>query len=267
MSAHWALECTQWLLTWSVVIQTVEHWALRHSTNAGVWHWPTQALQLQHQNPLLVKVLNGVFRARPYATLLFTRALAAVALVLGGGTWAVVVLVLCQLLMLIRFRGTFNGGSDFMTLMVTMGVALAHCLSPVLGEARALMLGLWWIALQSMTSYFVSGAVKMRVPEWRSGAAMSYFVDRALRGPLPLQSLLLNPWFARLGAWAFMAWEVAVPAILLGPPMAAAFCTVAATFHLLVFRYFGLNRFVWAWVATFPALMYASTFKPLWTWP
>jgi hypothetical protein len=33
---------------------------------------------------------------------------------------------------------------------------------------------------------------------------------------------------------------------------------VAAVFHLLVFRFFGLNRFVWAWCASFPAIIYCS---------
>ena len=45
---------------------------------------------------------------------------------------------------------------------------------------------------------------------------------------------------------------------LLGPGFALAFCAVALVFHLLVFRFFGLNRFVWAWVATFPAILYCA---------
>jgi hypothetical protein len=34
------------------------------------------------------------------------------------------------------------------------------------------------------------------------------------------------------------------------------YCAIALVFHLLVFVFFGLNRFVWAWVVSFPALLY-----------
>ncbi|UUZ62889.1 hypothetical protein LP417_24100 [Polaromonas sp. P1-6] len=36
------------------------------------------------------------------------------------------------------------------------------------------------------------------------------------------------------------------------------FCAVAAVFHFLVFWFFGLNRFFWAWISTFPAVLYCA---------
>jgi hypothetical protein len=59
-----------------------------------------------------------------------------------------------------------------------------------------------------------------------------------------------------LCSWGFILWECAVPVALVGPGFALAFCAVALVFHLLVFRFFGLNRFVWAWLVSFPAMMY-----------
>jgi hypothetical protein len=35
-------------------------------------------------------------------------------------------------------------------------------------------------------------------------------------------------------------------------------CAVAALFHFLVFWFFGLNRFFWAWVASFPAIIWCA---------
>jgi hypothetical protein len=38
-------------------------------------------------------------------------------------------------------------------------------------------------------------------------------------------------------------------------------CILASIFHFLVFWYFGLNRFFWAWVTCFPAVIYCSDWK------
>ena len=50
-----------------------------------------------------------------------------------------------------------------------------------------------------------------------------------------------------------------MPLALLDVRLAAVFCAVAAVFHFMVFWYFGLNRFFWAWLATFPAILYAAS--------
>jgi len=63
---------------------------------------------------------------------------------------------------------------------------------------------------------------------------------------------------AQACAWGFTVWEGCFPLALLDPRLAAAFCAVAALFHFLVFWYFGLNRFFWAWLATFPAVLYCA---------
>jgi hypothetical protein len=39
---------------------------------------------------------------------------------------------------------------------------------------------------------------------------------------------------------------------------ALVYCVVAGVFHVLVFWYFGLNRFVFAWLSTFPAIIYVA---------
>jgi hypothetical protein len=37
--------------------------------------------------------------------------------------------------------------------------------------------------------------------------------------------------------------------------LALGLCASAVVFHFLVFWYFGLNRFFWSWLATFPAVI------------
>jgi uncharacterized membrane protein YphA (DoxX/SURF4 family) len=118
--------------------------------------------------------------------------------------------------------------------------------------------------LQSITSYFMSGWVKLMQPEWRGGQAMTIFLNAAIYGPLPPASVLRKPWVARLGAWAFIGWECAAPLALLHPLAALIFCAIALLFHFLVFWFFGLNRFFWAWIVTFPAILACSAQRVFW---
>jgi hypothetical protein len=48
------------------------------------------------------------------------------------------------------------------------------------------------------------------------------------------------------------------PLALLDARLAALFCLIAAFFHYLVFWFFGLNRFFWAWLSTFPAIIWCA---------
>ena len=171
-------------------------------------------------------------------------------------------LLALQLLMLIRWRGAFNGGSDFMTLMVLLGLFIAAGVNLLSAPNRHPDLG-WragfaFIALQAISSYFLSGSVKLLRPEWRNGRALTLFLNEAVRGPLPPGHWLRQAGLARLGSWAFILWECAFPLALLHAEWALLFCLVAAVFHFLVFWFFGLNRFFWAWLATFPAIIWCA---------
>ena len=59
-------------------------------------------------------------------------------------------------------------------------------------------------------------------------------------------------------AWTFILWECAAPLALLDTRLALVFCCIAALFHFLVFWFFGLNRFFWAWLASFPAIVWCA---------
>ena len=65
-------------------------------------------------------------------------------------------------------------------------------------------------------------------------------------------------WLARTISWTFTVWEGLFPLALLDVRLAALFCVVASVFHFLVFRHFGLNRFFWAWMTTYPAILWCA---------
>ena len=250
-----ALEC---LFALSAGIQTSEYLRMRSAMNAhGLWSWAIQRQDIP--NPLAQKFFDRLFTENAFSALLWARVLALISLGFYGANLVnVTFLFVSNLAVLIRWRGAFNGGSDFMTLVVLTGLLIAQWLTffdaPELGWRACF----WYITIQSMTSYFVSGAVKLLRREWRNGSAMTIFLNAAIHGPLQQTHLLRKPWLATLGSWSFILWECAAPLALLDTSLALVFCCIAALFHFLVFWFFGLNRFFWAWLASFPAIVWCA---------
>jgi hypothetical protein len=59
-------------------------------------------------------------------------------------------------------------------------------------------------------------------------------------------------------SWAFILWEIAIPLAFIDPRLMVIYCGIGLMFHFLVFWFFGLNRFFFAWAATYPALLFAA---------
>lgn len=71
----------------------------------------------------------------------------------------------------------------------------------------------------------------------------------------------LRAWAARpaplvAGAWVMLVFEAAFPLALLHPFAIRAALAAALAFHLVNASVFGLNRFVWAWLAGYPLLVW-----------
>ena len=244
------------LLSWSLLLQSAEFLRLRALDRVG--DWGIQGAEVP--SALVRQGLDMLYRPIPYACMLWLRGALALALMLGhAGPGSAVVLFVMALLILLRWRGAFNGGSDFMTLVGLTGLLLAHVLGLFTDPANAWRVALWYVAVQSLSSYFVSGWVKLMRPEWRSGRALTVFLDNGVYGPLPHNSMFRSTRLAMLCSWGFTLWEGLFPLALLDVRLAALFCAIAAVFHFLVFWFFGLNRFFWAWLSTFPAILYCAS--------
>lgn len=251
-----AIRAFEILLGWSLLLQSLEYLRLRALDRVGDWH--IQRTEVPHER--VRQVLDWVYLPRPYTCMLWLRCTLALALMLGhAGLGSALLLFAMALLLLLRWRGAFNGGSDFMTLVGLTGLLLAHVLGLFTDPAKAWHVALWYAAVQSLSSYFVSGWVKLMRPEWRSGRAMTVFLDNGVYGPLPDHSVYRWPRLAMLCSWSFTLWEGLFPLALLDFRLALVFCAIAAVFHFLVFWFFGLNRFFWAWLSTFPAILYCAS--------
>jgi hypothetical protein len=220
MSLELALRLTEMLLGFAFLLQSLEH-------------------------------MKGRADDRP---LFMLRAFLSLFLIAGLYTqWVWVTLVFVGLLMLRRFQGPYNGGSDRMSLLILCCLCLAY-LFP-LPQFQEYVFG--YLAVQLVLSYFISGWVKILNPEWRSGRALQdVFAFSAYPVSEALRSLAKRPRLLFVGAWAVMVFEVAFPFALITQGTLIVALAVAAVFHFANACLFGLNRFFWSWLAAYPSLIW-----------
>ena len=182
------------------------------------------------------------------------RAVLCVALVAGlFAPWTLLALAGLSLLVLRRFQGPYNGGSDRMGLLALWCLTLV-ALTPT-QPWREIVFG--YLGLQLTLSYAIAGGVKLRNPDWRSGRALAdVFAFSAYPVSEDLRRWADRPRAMRALSWAVIAFELAFPLTLVFQPALIAGLVVAAVFHLANALLFGLNRFFWTWLSVYPALLW-----------
>lgn len=188
---------------------------------------------------------------RPLFTL---RALFSVVLLTGfQSQWVLLALSIHSLFVLYRFNGPYNGGSDKMGLLILYCLTLARWLPD--GPAQEIAFG--YLGLQLTLSYFISGQVKIVNPDWRSGQALKeVFAYSAYPVSEDLRKLAERPRLLWLASWAVIIFELMFPLTLLHPYALYPALVLTASFHLANACLFGLNRFVWAWIAAYPSIVW-----------
>ncbi|MCJ8309163.1 MAG: HTTM domain-containing protein [Rhizobiaceae bacterium] len=190
--------------------------------------------------------------------LFLLRILACLALLSGlASIPALVTLALISLVMLHRFQGPYNGGSDRMSLLILWCLLLAQITPSPLWQIVAFA----YLAAQLTLSYFISGWVKLLNPEWRSGRALrDVFQFSAYPVSENLRAFSNRPTLCWTMSWAVILFELLLPLSLLHQNLLIAALGIAALFHLANACLFGLNRFFWIWLAAYPSLLWFQWF-------
>ncbi len=252
-----ALRGVELLAAFSLLTQSLELWLLRRTVaDTGVWRLALLRADFAPFPRPLRALLDGLLGYRGFRVLLLMRGLGAVALIVHPHWLVPALLLASSVLIAMRWRGSFNGGSDFMTLVVLTALSLAAGF-----ESRPIVaLGcLWYIVIQTCNSYFLAGVVKLRTASWRSGEALPDFLTHAIyENGRVMRWLPRRALHTRLASWAVIGLECTFPLALIDRRLCLGYIAMALTFHIINVYVFGLNRFVWAWAATYPALWYCS---------
>jgi hypothetical protein len=264
-----AIRACATVIALAVLLQGFELWSLRrHFGSSGIWRWSI----LKREYGLLSKVFGLFLGDRAFPVLILIQILLALALLElpfePGQSGSMLPLALSPVVLLgsMRFRGTFNGGSDCMTLVVLLSVTGA-CTAGLSETACRVALG--YIAAQTVLSYAVAGWVKLKEPAWRSGEALPLFLSMPQHAvPEMVRGWASVPRVARLTCWGVITGELALAAVTTALAfwpgrhpdglviLALALLALGLVFHLVNAWVLGLNRFFWAWLSAYPAVLY-----------
>lgn len=157
----------------------------------------------------------------------------------------------------IRFRGTFNGGSDYMTLIILSALLVAAAW-PALAEPALI-----YVAVQTCLSYFVAGIVKIKEARWRNGYMLRDFIIHT-NYSVPERVITLFKRASRLElmiyTWPILLFECGFPVAFLNLKICYFFLAIGLCFHLANVYVFGLNRFFFAWLSAYPAVAHLAVF-------
>lgn len=120
---------------------------------------------------------------------------------------------------------------------------------------------LWAIASQATLSYLVSGWVKVMGEPWRNGTALLGVMRTRTYGSEQVWRFLRDrPALARTGEVATLVLECAFPLVfVLGPRLRLAYLGAVAGMHLTIAATMGLGRFLPAFLALQPAVLFVTS--------
>ncbi len=161
--------------------------------------------------------------------------------------------------LLFSFRSIVGlDGADQMNLIITVTLFIVY----IIDDEIIYKAGLIFIASQSILSYMAAGIAKLRSAKWRSGQAVFEIMNTRTYGYQSVASKLSNaPRFANIIlCWLIIFFEIFFIAVLFLPaPWLYILICCGVIFHLYNAVAMGLNNFFWAFLATYPALLYLHT--------
>jgi hypothetical protein len=162
-------------------------------------------------------------------------------------------LLIIACILLYRFQGPYNGGSDCMSILVLLCLFLSHIAPTPFWQ----QLSLGYLAFQLTFSYFQSGYIKIINADWRSGQALAdVFAITAYPVSEHARWWAKSPQLMFVMSWSVIVFELLFPLSLVNHYALIVALAIAAMFHLANACLFGLNRFFWIWPAAYPIILW-----------
>lgn len=243
------------LMGMALAFQSLEFIKMKESiTEKGIWRWSELRTEYLFLPKAVVKGLDWIMAEKHFIEMMTVRFFAAIITIFYPNIFILFcILFTSTFLITLRWRGSFNGGSDYLTLIILLCLSVGF-ISPLLGKAA-----LWYITLQVISSYFLAGLYKIKATKWRLGTAIYGFVSSPnYKTPRFIVEKSRDPMWAQLMAWIIILFELTFPLVLTIPILTKFYLLAGVLFHFMNFIIFGLNRFLWVWCASYPAIYYCG---------
>lgn len=233
------------LLSWRVL-----RLATRSTYESTIWSWISRLLRPQVFRALLLSRLSiAVFVSA------ITMAGRSERYLLLAGS---LTLLLATVLLSLRSNGFGLDGAHQMNLII-----LAHMTVFWLAPAESVIRTWCLVALglHAVVAYVASGVFKAVGPMWRNGDAVSGIMSAKIYGHRSLGGLLTRrPGLSLLMCWFTILFEVSFFVVLFsGSTVLYALLAIGLMFHVANAIFMGLGGFLFAFVATYPAVVFLNT--------
>ena len=161
------------------------------------------------------------------------------------------------------FRGRLNGGSDAMLFQVLVGLCVSWFGALIRGNLGEVLqiAGLSWISIQVTVSYFIAGAIKARNRRWWKGDVFFEILQKPIYSISPWIKNVAKSHGALCSASAgVIVFELTFPLVWIFPQFLGIYLALGILFHFAVGLTFGLHRFFWVWLSTYPAVYFSVTY-------
>ncbi len=243
-------------LALNIIWQSLEHIvSVNTSPIYQSWSWKNVQLDFTAFPNLILFFIKPLFNDRFFIILQYCRLFGAVGCLFTPlNIYLPMILLIFNILTSFRFRGTYNGGSDFMTIV---------CLSALCGisynHGQYEKLAMIYLGIHTLISYLKAGYVKVIQSEWRQGKALQLFLPLSRVSPSSINKyiLKLNPTIHYTLCWFIIIWELSTFIVLFfDMTFVISYFTTALLFHLMIFKIYGLNRFFWSWLPAWAGIIY-----------
>jgi hypothetical protein len=254
-----AIHASAALVGVAALLSSSEWLALRRELGPhGCFAWKlTSSRPFLLRHAPLSRALSALYEAPGITVMVAVRALFALLLVVAavaGVALAPPLIALALTSLVLHFRHLFSlDGSDQMILVVAVGLAVGIVLG---AESLAVV----FVACQAVASYFIAGLAKLRGREWRTGSAVAAILSTRSFGVPSVGAVLSEQrWMSRGVTWSTMSFEFLFPLALLAPSQVLlGVLAIGILFHFGAAVAMGLNVFPWAFLATYPCVIYLA---------
>lgn len=226
--------------------------------DSSIFGWPLKSSLFKWWIPGTGKLLNYLYSYRVYKALLSLGIIASVLVLLKYSSFYYLVIVIAGIRILSTVR---NGlaGSEAADHMLNM-VLVCCCVFVVLHDASSRHLILYFIAAQSLLTYFTAGAVKALKRRWIEGDTLRYILSTSLfRNSLFVKMLCSHPAIEKMICRAVILFEACCPLLVfISVKGCLVFLSLGVIFHASIAIVQGLNLFPFAFISTYPAIFFMS---------
>lgn len=162
-------------------------------------------------------------------------------------------LFLLHALIFVRTPYSLDGAYQ-MSLVVLFSLSLGSISGT---QSNSSSLCLYYIAIQLIISYFISGYSKLLSIVWRKGYAANLVFSTKIYGHSLIHNMVQHRPTAYALCWCVMVFEsLFFLSIFMAPSFSLFFIACSFFFHLANAIFMGLNNFLFSFSSTYPSLIY-----------